>query len=376
ITSWYAPVVHGLALATFLAWTLVLGAPWQTALLYAISVLIITCPCALGLAVPAVQVIASGRLLRRGILLKSATTLERLAQVTMVVFDKTGTLTEGRPTVRGDRDVTAADIDLAASLAVASRHPLAQAIAVAAPDVGPAMGALEVQGMGLRLETDDGEVRLGSRRWCGVDADTGDASGPELWLATPDGRKLRFAFEDPAREDAVDVVASLDRQGLPSAILSGDRPATVGDVADRLGITRWQGGCLPAEKVQRLEQLAAEGQRVLMVGDGLNDAAALAAAHVSLSPASAVDISQAAADAVFQGRRLQPVTEILTIARRASRLVTQNLALALGYNLFTIPLAVAGLVTPLIAAICMSASSLIVVGNALRLGAGEKTWTS
>ena len=376
IAGWYAPVVHGLALLTFLGWTLFLGAAWQTALLYAISVLIITCPCALGLAVPAVQVIASGRLLKRGILLKSGTALERLAQVTMVVFDKTGTLTEGRPTLRGELDVTEADLHLAASLAATSRHPLARAVTEAVPGALPAAGVEEVPGMGLRLTTDEGDVRLGSRGWCGVANEADDASGPELWLATPDGRKIRFVFDDPIKRDAADVVASLEKDGMTTAILSGDRQATVGKVAETLGMRHWQGSAKPAEKVQRLEQLAGEGEHVLMVGDGLNDAAALSAAHVSLSPASAIDISQAAADAVFQGERLAPVTEVLGTARRASRLVTQNLALALGYNLLTIPLAVAGMVTPLIAAVCMSASSLIVVGNALRLSREGKPWTS
>jgi Cu2+-exporting ATPase len=378
IAGWYAPVVHALALATFLGWTLVGGLAWQTALLYAISVLIITCPCALGLAVPAVQVIASGRLLQQGILLKSGTALERLATVTTVVFDKTGTLTVGRPSLRAGQDIASADLDLAASLAAASRHPLARAIAAAAPEARPASGVEEVPGMGLRLATGQGEIRLGSRRWCGIEAADGDAaSGPELWLATSDGRQVRFVFDDPVRQDAAEVVGGLKRSHLSVAMLSGDRPATAGAVARVLGIERWQGACTPAEKVEHLERLAADGQRVLMVGDGLNDAAALAAAHVSLSPAGAVDISQAAADAVFQGERLAPVAEVLNTALKASRLVRQNLALALGYNLLTIPLAVAGLVTPLIAALCMSASSLLVVGNALRLGRGRRTaWTS
>ena len=369
IASWYAPVVHGLALATFLGWTLLFGAAWQTALLYAISVLIITCPCALGLAVPAVQVIASGRLLRQGILLKSATALERLAQVTMVVFDKTGTLTEGRPVLRAPRTFDGADLELAASLAAASQHPLAKAIVAVAPKAKSVSGVEEVSGMGLRLRNKDGEVRLGNRRWCGADCGIADdAIGPELWLVMPDGRQVHFAFDDPVKEDAADVVAKLQEDCMTTAILSGDRQATVEKIAEDLGVPKWRATAKPAEKVQRLEQLASEGERVLMVGDGLNDAAALSAAHVSLSPASAIDISQAAADAVFQGGRLAPVTEILDTARKASRLVKQNLALALGYNLLTIPLAVAGQVTPLIAAVCMSASSLIVVGNALRLG--------
>ncbi len=367
IAGWYAPVVHGLALATFIGWTVLLGAPWQTALLYAISVLIITCPCALGLAVPAVQVIASGSLLRQGILLKSATALERLAEIDTVVFDKTGTLTEGRPTLRPSQPFISADLRLAASLAAASRHPLARALVAAAPDVPAASGVEEVPGMGLLLAGPDGETRLGSRRWCSVDDESESKTGLELWLAIADGRRVRFAFDDRLRDDSGAVITALKRWPLATTILSGDRKSTVEAAASALGVEHWQAACTPADKVAKLEQLAAEGRTVLMVGDGLNDAAALAAAHVSLSPATAVDISQAAADAVFQGRHLGPVTEALLTARRASRLVRQNLGLALGYNLITIPLAVGGLVTPLIAAACMSASSLIVVGNALRL---------
>ena len=371
IAGWYAPVVHGLALATFLGWTLLLGSAWQTALLYAISVLIITCPCALGLAIPAVQVVASGALLRQGILLKSGTALERLADVDMVVFDKTGTLTEGGPTLRPSQDIGTDDLRLAASLAAACRHPLARAIAAEAPDVPAAAGVEEVPGMGLRLATGDGEIRLGSRRWCGVDTETETEPGLELWLATADGRLVRFAFDDQLRDDASTVIATLKRQGMATAILSGDRPTTVGSVAEQLGIERWKAACTPADKVEQLERLAAEGHRVLMVGDGLNDAAALSAAHVSLSPATAIDISQAAADAVFQGKHLGPVRQLLDVAKNVSCLVRQNLGLTLAYNLITIPLAVAGEVTPLIAAACMSASSLIVVGNALRLGRGS-----
>ncbi|MGI9494311.1 MAG: heavy metal translocating P-type ATPase, partial [Geminicoccaceae bacterium] len=378
IAGWYAPVVHGLALLTFLVWTLMLGAAWQTALLYAISVLIITCPCALGLAVPAVQVIASGSLLRKGILLKSATALERLAEVDTIIFDKTGTLTEGGPTLAEgwstlgpNQQVEPADLERAASLAAASRHPLARSIAAAAPHVAPATDVEEVPGRGMRLRTDEGEVRLGSRIWCAIDSDIDEVTGPEIWLATPDGRQVRFGFDDPIKADSAEIVAELRRRRMGVAILSGDRPKTVEAVAKTLGIERFRAACTPADKVENLEQLAVEGHRVLMVGDGLNDAAALAAAHVSLSPGSAVDISHAAADAVFQGPKLEPVIQALNTAKAASRLVKQNLALALGYNVITIPLAVAGQVTPLIATICMSASSLIVVGNALRLGRGR-----
>jgi Cu2+-exporting ATPase len=213
-------------------------------------------------------------------------------------------------------------------------------------------------------------MRLGSRPWCGIAAGAGE--GPELWLTRPDHAPVRFAFRDQLRADAAAVVAALQGRGLEVELLSGDRTPVVAEVARALGIERWQAGCSPADKALRLEQLAGVGRRVLMVGDGLNDAPALAGAHVSLSPASAADVSQTVADAVFQGERLHPVLELLEIARRADRLIRQNFGLALAYNLITIPLAIAGLVTPLVAALCMSASSLVVVGNGLRLRIGAR----
>jgi Cu2+-exporting ATPase len=215
-----------------------------------------------------------------------------------------------------------------------------------------------------------GAIRLGSRAWIGI-ADDGQAEGPELWLDVPGQAPVRFAFADAPRADAGAVVVELKRRGLRVELLSGDREATVRRIAAQLGIESWRAGQSPADKVAHLEALKAEGRRVLMVGDGLNDAPALAAAHVSASPSSAVDVSQTAADVVFQGHRLTPVAETLRVAVNSRRLVQQNFVLALGYNVFTVPLAVAGFVTPLIAAIAMSTSSLVVIGNALRLSRGR-----
>ena len=375
VSRMYAPVVHLAALLTFLGWVFVGGLAWQPALLIAVAVLIITCPCALALAVPEVQVIASGRLMHRGILLKSATALERLARVDTIAFDKTGTLTEGRPELCRD-GVEPEALALAAALAGASRHPLARALARAAPEVAVAAGVRESAGAGLSLETPEGEVRLGHRRFAGAGAAGGDVGpevwgpevcGPELWLARPGWAPVRFSFLDQPRADAASVVAQLAAAGYRILLLSGDRPAVAGDVAGRLGIAEWHAELTPAGKTAHLAALAAAGRTVLMVGDGLNDAPALAAAAVSMSPSSAVDVSQTVADAVFQGRLLAPVVETLAVARRSEILVRQNFALAILYNLVTVPLAVCGLVTPLIAAVSMSTSSVLVIVNALRL---------
>jgi Cu2+-exporting ATPase len=233
--------------------------------------------------------------------------------------------------------------------------------------VPAADGVVEVPGAGLRWQGPEGEVRLGNRAFCDV-PETDETSGPELWFARPGRSPMRFAFADQLRGDALAVVAGLQARGLAVELLSGDRAPIVAALARALGIDHWRAGCAPAGKAAHLEALATAGRRVLMVGDGLNDAPALAAAHVSLSPSAAVDISRSAADAIFQGDRLQPVAELLAVAGRADRLIRQNLALAVAYNVLAVPLAVLGFVTPLIAALCMSGSSLLVVGNALRIG--------
>jgi len=372
----YAPAVHLLALFAFvgaLAW----GLPWQAALMNAIAVLIVTCPCALGLAVPAVQVAAVGRLFRQGLLVKSGDALERLAEAETVVLDKTGTLTLGRPRLIADAEVSAEDLQLAAQLASLSRHPLAQALVQAAGPVAlPAFRVTEVPGRGLIAQLPEGALRLGSAQHCGVE-DSGKAGGSMLWLRHADGRAVAFRFSDSLRSDARETVAALKRQGYRLEILSGDREAAVAAVARDLDIETWRAGVLPSEKARHLAALQAEGRKVLMVGDGLNDAAALAAAHVSLSPADASEASQIAADVLFQGERLAPLLTLLSAARQARRLVLQNFAIALTYNLIAVPLAMAGLITPLLAAIFMSASSILVTGNAARAArtkeaAGEK----
>ncbi len=366
----YAPVVHLTALLTFLGWYFIVGAAWQEALLYAVAVLIITCPCALALAVPAVQVAASGRLMRRGILLKSATALERLAAIDTMVFDKTGTLTEGRlePVEPRPGD---ADLRAAASLAASSRHPLARVLCRMAPGVPAATGVAEIPGQGLSLATPEGEVRLGNRNFCGVADDALGASGPELWLARPGQPAIRFAFADRLRNDTAATIATLAASGLVIELLSGDRADTVEAVARAAGIRRWQAGQTPEAKCARIAELRGQHRRVAMIGDGINDAPALSAAEVSLSPSTAADISQTAADIVFQGSDLAPVHEAWRVARASQRLIRQNISFALFYNLCAVPLAILGLVTPLVAAIAMSSSSIVVVVNALRLARGR-----
>ncbi len=365
----YAPVVHATALATFLGWYFVAGAPAGQAVLTASAVLIVTCPCAVALAVPAVQVIAASRLFRAGVLLKSATALERLAEVDTVVFDKTGTL--GAPELALEPGADAPALAVAAGLAAASRHPLARALVAAAGPVAAADGVVEHPGAGLGRAASAGEIRLGSAAFCGVAAAEA-ASGPALWLVRPGEAPVRFGFAERPRADAAAVVARLRAMGLAVRLLSGDAAPAVARMAEAVGIVDWRAGCTPAAKVAAIEALAAAGRHVLMVGDGLNDGPALAAALVSASPATAADISQTVADFVFQGAKLAPVADALATARRARGTMRQNLVLAVGYNLVAVPLAVTGLVTPWLAAAAMSASSLAVMGNSLRLYRGRR----
>jgi len=365
----YSPAVHIMAFATMILWFW-LGAHWETALTHAIAVLIITCPCALGLAVPVVQVVATGRLIRQGVFVKVADALERLAQIDTVVFDKTGTLTLGRPQLINAGDVASADLALAVALARQSRHPLSRALAEAGSDC-PAVALIdvdEVPGMGLEARLFGEIIRLGNADFAGAGRnDTERHAGPELWLSRGGAEPVCFRFADTLRPDAAAAIGALKRKGFAVELLSGDREPAVRAAAETLGIAEWRAGARPAEKIARLEALARDGRTVLMIGDGLNDAPALRAAHVSISPADAADVSQTAADFIFQGARLAPVIETIEVALKSRRLVFENFGLALAYNAVAVPLAVAGFVTPLVAAIAMSSSSITVIGNALRL---------
>lgn len=361
----YVPAVLAVAAGTFGLWWLLLGSAWQTALVNAVAVLVITCPCGLAIAVPAVQVVAVGALFRRGVLVRSASALERLAEVDHVVLDKTGTLTLGRPALLPDPSRPAAVLRAAASLARASRHPLARALAAACPDApAPDTGVEEVSGRGLLR---DGE-RLGSAAHCELPAEAA-SEGMALWyIAAPGALPVVLRFADATRPDVAHAVAALRSLGLEVELLSGDAAPAVAAAARDAGIEDWQAAAMPEEKAERVAALQAKGRRVLMVGDGINDAGAMAGAHASASPADATDLAQAIADVVLQGQQLMALPEAIAVARRAVRLSQQSLGLALSYNVLAVPAAVAGLVTPLGAALVMATSSLLVVGNALRAG--------
>ncbi|MET3584962.1 Cu2+-exporting ATPase [Pseudorhizobium tarimense] len=361
----YSPAVHLLALVAFLGWGFI-GGDWKQAMLISIAVLIITCPCALGLAVPLVQVVAAGWLFKNGIMVKDGSAMERLAEIDAAVFDKTGTLTLGRPRLTNLSDIGPAHLSTAAGLAMHSRHPLSKAIYHSARDAAPITDVEELPGQGLQAQTKEGLYRLGSRRFaCGIAACDGATSEVVLTL---DGTEIAvFRFEDALRPDAPAAMASLVKGGIRTGILSGDRAPVVEALATRLGVAFWRAELAPKEKVEALVELTEQGARVLMVGDGINDAPALAAAHVSIAPATAADVGRQAADFVFMHDSLNAIPIALDVSRQAGRLIRQNFALAIGYNVIAVPIALAGYATPLIAAVAMSTSSIIVVANALRL---------
>ncbi len=359
----YAPVVHTLALATFIGWMLA-GIGWHEALLIGVAVLIITCPCALGLAVPVAHVVASGALMRRGLLVKHETALERMAEADRVVFDKTGTLTLGKPIPDGLDALDARQKRIALALASATRHPLAQAIRTALERDGVA--AIELD----NVEEQPGQGIAGfenDKRWA-FERPEDAQGGPAVALTCNREPIAVIRFADAVRPDAREAVETLKALGLPGSILSGDTAQSVRPVAAALGLTA-QAGARPDEKCEALQRLDASGHRVLMVGDGLNDGPALAAAHVSAAPGSASDVGQNSADFVFLGDSLSALPFAVRASRRTMAVVRQNFGLAIAYNAIAIPLAVAGFVTPLVAAVAMSLSSLIVVANSLRLRA-------
>ncbi len=360
----YSPLVHLVSFTAFGVWMWITGGDVRQAVNISAAVLIITCPCALGLAVPSVVTAASGRLFRAGLLIKSGTALERLAGVDTVVFDKTGTLTLGLPEPVNLGAVDAGTLSLARALAAGSAHPLAVALAQAITVPGAEVEEVrEVPGQGIEGRWRGLRVRLGRAAWVGAEPGGTTAT----WLAVEGRAPVALTFADRVRPGAEALVAALKAERMEVHLVSGDVAGAVADLAGRLGIARWQAEVLPEEKARFVNALKARGRQVLMVGDGLNDTAALAAATVSVSPASALDAARVASDIVLMGQDIAPVAEALRVARAAVRRIRENFAISFGYNIVAVPLALVGLATPLLAAAAMSLSSITVTLNAMRL---------
>ncbi|MBR1120937.1 cadmium-translocating P-type ATPase [Bradyrhizobium lablabi] len=365
----YAPLVHSLAVLTFAGW-MIAGGGAHFAMTAAIAVLIVTCPCALGLAVPMVHVVAARRLFEQGIMIKDGSALERLAAVDTVIFDKTGTLTSGQPRLAVIGNAADEALGIAAAMAAHSRHPYSQALATLGhgrPQL--AFDAVsEHLGDGIEARRGGDLYRLGRPDWAVTDRTASEVARDATVALAINGKALAcFGLDDQLRAGTAEAVAQLKGSGAVVEILSGDHDARVQKIARQLDLT-WTAEARPADKIRRVEAFRQAGNKVLMVGDGLNDAPALRAADVSMAPGSASDIGRNAADLVFLRKSLQAVPQAIAIAKGAGRLVSQNFALAVVYNVVAIPLAVLGEVTPLLAAIAMSLSSITVVLNALRLG--------
>ena len=373
--QWFAPFVHTAAFLSFMAWIYATG-DWHQSLTIAVAVLIITCPCALGLAAPIVQIIAARRLFDFGVLTRDGTSLERLASIDTVVFDKTGTLTQGVSYLENVDAVPEVVLASAASLASHSRHPYSQAITQASntraliPTI--ATEIVEHMGGGVEGVIDGATYRLGKSQWAGggdrKDSETTIAAENELVL-TMDGQVLwTFDMSERLANGAKECSDYLQtHHGLSLSILSGDQEHRVQKMAALIGIKDYRSTCEPTAKLNMVQELASKGHSVLMVGDGLNDTPAMAAAHVSIAPASAAEIGRSNADFVFTNGDLTAIGAALEIAKRSNALIKQNFAIAVMYNVLAVPLAVLGYVTPLIAAVSMSLSSIIVILNALRL---------
>lgn len=366
---------------------------WSTdparALMAAVAVLVVTCPCALSLATPTAMLSSAGLLARQGVLVRRLQALESLAHIDTVVFDKTGTLTEARMglgAVATREGVTAAQaLQLASALAQHSLHPVSRALVAAAG--GPSSFAnqsgtvnvvdvRELPGLGLEgrliaspVPASLGRVRLGSAGFCDLDSPSGDTSHdtPQVCLADESGWLARFDLDEVVRPDAVDAVAALQAAGIKVQMLSGDREEAARRVADRLGIRDVQGDCTPQGKLAYLQALQQRGRKVLMVGDGLNDGPVLASAHVSVAVGRAVPLAQAQSDLVMPGGQLLMLPRMLAQARRTMRIVRQNLWWAALYNAVCVPLALTGWLPAWLAGLGMALSSLLVIANAARL---------
>ena len=369
----YAPLVHLLALVTFLGWMFLTSGDWHQSIYIAIAVLIVTCPCALGLAVPIVHVVGAGGLFARGVMVKDGTGFERLSEVDLVVFDKTGTLTMGKPQVRQSTSIRKDERALIHALANTSSHPASFAVANFTAQTNLPIVQIqdlkEFPGFGTSGTVEGIEIRLGRKAWVQEISATSELEENchDVCFARAGFPASGFAIEDALRPDAKATIEELKLAGLAVQILSGDGEEPVRSTAKTLGIEVYAHSQTPQGKIDHINNLQQNGHKVMVVGDGLNDAPALAAAHVSITPSSGSDVGKLAADIVFTSDSLKAVTLARSTAIKINSLVRQNFAIAIVYNMIAVPLAMFGYVTPLLAAIAMSASSIIVIANSMRL---------
>ncbi len=377
LAKFYTPGVHLLAFATFLLWNFFFKSGWENSLMNATAVLIITCPCALALAIPIVQTIAISRFIKKGILIKSGEALEKLQEIDVIVFDKTGSLTIGKPKLYGvsllvngqtmtlSQDQKNKYLHLAASLANNSRHPISVALLESFHGKLLELKVDETPGMGLQSMWNGALVKLGRQDWCGIkNYHNHDNNALQSFMKCGEDEVI-FSLSDEVKSDAKDVIQKLKHLGKKIILLSGDNQQVVKNMAKNLDIEEFYSEQTPVQKVEILKKI--KPKKIMMIGDGINDAPSLALADVSISFSKASDISQNIADIVIQGQKLHPIIEIFSSSKKSFSLMKQNLAIALIYNAIAVPYAIAGQVVPLIAAIAMSSSSLLVLLNSIRM---------
>ena len=374
----FVPTVVAIAVATFIL-TGFIKDDWTRALMHAVAVLVIACPCALGLATPAAIMVGMGKAVQRGIRYKDAAAMEEAAHVNTVVLDKTGTLTEGKPSIVAAYAPTSDEDNLyrlAAAVEQHAAHPLARAIVQAAQtrglDLPETHDAKTDAGAGIHAEIKGvGSVKVGKPDYCGLQLPAGLDS---IWqtasivaVAVDDRPLGAFALADTPKADSAAAIARLHAHGIATHIMSGDTQNTVSYIATQLGITQATGGMSPRDKAAAVQALKAAGKVVAMVGDGINDAPALAAANVSFAMQDGADVAAHTASATLMQHSINQLVDALLISRATLKNIKQNLFFAFIYNVLGIPLAAFGYLNPIIAGAAMALSSISVLGNAMRL---------
>jgi Cu2+-exporting ATPase len=383
VAHWFVAVLLVLTVAAFTAWWFI---DPSRALWIAVAMLVVTCPCALSLATPAALTAATGSAYRSGVLITRGSALETLARATHFVFDKTGTLTTGRMSLTGvtllSDESREQCLAYAAALEAWSEHPVGRALAQAAHGAHPVATAVQTYaGDGVEGNVGGRVLRIGRPQFVAAlhqqpiprEIDYAPDAVSVVALGDAQGWIALFMLDDVVRHDAQEMIRALAEDGVQVSLLSGDRPQRARHTAAELGITEYRGGATPADKLAYVRELQAKGAIVAMVGDGVNDAPVLAQAQVSIAPGGGTPLAQVSADIILMGDRLAAVSETVRASRHALRVIRQNLGWAMAYNAVALPLAIAGLVTPLVAAIGMSSSSLVVVLNALRLARRRKS---
>ena len=378
----FVPAVVGIALLTFIA-TWLLKGDWTVALMHAVAVLVIACPCALGLATPAAIMVGMGKAVKHGIWFKDAAAMEEAAHVDAVVLDKTGTLTEGRPQVAAVYCVPDSGFDedalyrIAAAVEQNAAHPLARAIVSAAQarglEIPAAQNAQTVVGAGITAEVEGvGLVKAGKAEF--AELKLPESLSDDVWriasivAVSANGKPIgAFALADALKADTAEAIGRLKKHGIDVYIMSGDNQGTVEYVAKQLGIAHAFGNMSPRDKAAEVQKLKAAGKTVAMVGDGINDAPALAAANVSFAMKGGADVAEHTASATLMQHSVSQLADALLVSQATLKNIKQNLFFALFYNILGIPLAALGFLNPVIAGAAMAASSVSVLGNALRL---------